>query len=61
MVDYPAVKQLLQDIEHPAKAKFVAEDIEKHTQDPRFISLLQVAIKDPQLTCNPSFMKPIRN
>lgn len=31
MADYPAVKQLLADIEHPAKAKFVAEDIQRHT------------------------------
>jgi len=27
MVDYPAVKQLLLDIENPSKAKYVAEDI----------------------------------
>lgn len=31
MVDYPAVKQLLLDIENSSKAKYVAEDIERHT------------------------------
>lgn len=31
MVDYPAVKQLLSDIENSSKAKYVAEDIERHT------------------------------
>ena len=31
MVDYPAVKQLLLDIENSSKAKYVAEDIERRT------------------------------
>ena len=61
MDDYHAVKQPLFDIEHPAKAKFVAEDIERHAQDPRFVSLLQHAIRDQQLPCKMPLIKSIPN
>ena len=51
MVEYPAVVQLLVDLQNPSKAKLVADDIERLTDDPRFISLLQIAIRDLKLPC----------
>lgn len=50
MLDYQNIIDLLSDIQNQNKANQVAEDIEKRSDDPKFITLLQHAIRDQQLT-----------
>jgi hypothetical protein len=50
MLDYQNIIGLLSDVQNHNKANQVAEDIEKRSDDPKFITLLQHAIRDQHLT-----------
>lgn len=50
MLDYQNIIELLSNIQNQNRANLVAEDIEKRSDDPKFITLLQHAIRDHQLS-----------
>lgn len=61
MASYERVVQFLADFESPEKIKRVEKDFESFQDDPIFINLLQIIIRDKFVACTHCLIKPASN
>lgn len=50
MMDYGSVVGLLSDVQNENKANSVFDEVKERSEDPHFVTLLQHAIRDHQLS-----------